>query len=366
MVLQRKVKCLFDSAMEGIFQGLIRKLEKLILESGKDSTKQESQLPKEKKRKLDSNDSMVEDSIEAIRAELNEYLASWYTYARPKLLQRFITYHSKKENTLENQEIFLSFMDSVLDHTFTKFTLLSKKCETSLIDVLKILYSRSPLLQTIELFMTSHQEAVIDSTFCNLLGKFSHLSSLTLYFAKEQQQSLDLFICLGQSFPQLEILYLDNIDLTSYKALALILGHKLTLLPSEFPIKARQLDDIQFTAGSLSPICTSLKLLEFENSCSERLCHCPSVTFLLRHFIKLEKLNFICDKANNQLENVSARTWMNASLLHLHKKQYARNSSRQKQINTSKRNSDELGLIEWTVQSPFYGNKYFAVSHNSK
>ena len=101
----------------------------------------------------------------------------------------------------------------------------------------------------------------MDQRFGLLLGKLTHLTSLTLS-CEIKGKCLDFFSCLGQSCPQLASLCLDedwpfDVD----QVLALVLGSKRALLPLEFPKDANKLADVQFSSESLNPICNSLKTL---------------------------------------------------------------------------------------------------------
>ena len=363
-----QVESLFPLATKAILQGMVIKL--------KASHQVQAQVKKEKppakkKRKVDSVDTSDSPSVvEDIRGNLNEYLVSWYSKVRPEIVDQFIAmycYNRQQTNPCFDEQLYLDFFDSILDHTFTSWTPTGSLTEivtrdgnvtklfpfhvTDPIRLLQIITSRSPLIKNLDfsicICQLAQQAEPVGKSFATLLGILANLTSLTLSFGTNYK-CLDFFSSLGQSCPQLTNLTLGEVPFGTDQILALMLVPKRALLPPDFPKHAEKLMDLQFTSESISPICNTLK--ELHISCYKNPV--LPVAFILRHFRQLERFKcsftHLCGRISESNDIIVA------AVLHLHQQQSARRSSRQKLIN--KKSSEELGFIEWTVQSPFIGN----------
>jgi hypothetical protein len=245
--------------------------------------------------------------------------------------------------------MYFNFLNTVLDSSFKKLEL-SKKIEEHLdlalaTQILKIISSCSPLLQTLQLpFFLEDQTAPLGASFCKQLGKLTHLTSLTLSF-KTSDQCLDLFSSLSQSCSRLATLSLGKIPFDSNQVLALMLGSKRALLPRTFPKESAKLISIQFTAESVSPICSSLKCLHYDCDEAADDCNSPPLAFILRHFKNLEKLDCL-----------SCGKWAKGNGMAVQNLHQSYNTCKSLRLQKNSISSSvELGLIQWTVNAPFTG-----------
>jgi len=117
----------------------------------------------------------------------------------------------------------------------------------------------------------------------------------------------------------------------------LVLGKSMELLPQQF---TDQLDadsfsfaHLQFTPQSVTPICSTLQQLN-----------------VLSGFRPIEASQFILRHFSNLQEYSDARGGV-VRLLHQQQQQLDVTS----EPTTFQRSSEELGLIEWTVNAPFHG-----------
>lgn len=369
-----QVESLFPLATKAILQGMVSKLKVSI-----QAEALKGKPPAKKKRKVDSiatsNSSSV---VEDIRAELNEYLISWYNKVRPEIVNQFIaTFCYNGLQPAFDEQLYFAFFDSILDHTFTSWTptgslteivtksgnvtTLSPFLLTDPIRLVQIITSRSPLIKNLDFSFQLHQQAEpVGRTFTQLLGSLQNLTSLTL--SCTSWLSIDFYSNLGHYCPQLAALQLARVNLSIEKLLALMLGDKQALLPPDFHKDYKtKFINVQFTPESLHPICSSLKELRLEEIAYYHYydqgsdSFIPPASFILRHFRQLEKLNGSADYGHGP---TNLDCTVKTAVLHLHKQQLARRSSRQQQINTNRRSSKELGVIEWTVKSPFIGIYY--------
>ena len=317
MAVAWQVKPLAELATLSIFQKVISWLaapcedDDSNNDSSPENTDENINPPPDKKRKVFalSLESSHNNTIQTLRAQLDEYLVSSYSQVRQTLLDMFLStycYGSKTTAGDFNDSLCLYFFDTVLDKSFKSFSLpgsvighangvisssglIIKKCPFPLLNptkLLEVISTRSPLLERLDLtFSLAKKTEFLDSMFCFQLGKLIHLTSLTLSF-KPTDNCLDFFTSLGYSCPQLAILHLSKIPFgTADQLLALMLGSKHILLPPDFSKNAAQLIDIEFSPGSIRPICNSLKELFYV--CGEKVLH---IAFVLRHFRNLEKL----------------------------------------------------------------------------
>ena len=318
--------------------------------------------PPPSKKKKTSTEAIRTDQVETVRAQLDDYLVSWYSSFRQNLVNQFISaYCSGPVNAVFNPNLLISFFSSVLDHSFKSLKLAGEEKDPLVLpnptQLLGIVADCSPLLKILDFSFTFPlKSASIDKSFGQSLGNLKHLTSLTLSFGTINT-CLDLFVTLGKSFNQLTVLRLGKMPFEIDQVVALMLGDKRALLPSQFPKDFEKLIDVQFTPESLSPICFSLKELHYTCDATRNVCQFQPVAFILRHFRKLEKFGSRnCEHAttNRQFEKNS----ISHSILHWHKQCGTRKSLRLQGKNV-KRNSEELGLIEWTVGSPFTGNNLY-------
>ena len=390
MVLFWQVKSLVDLAIGAMLQGIVDKCppsyssgqveEADSIDDGEATAnkgQQDEGAPAKKKRRIESKSN---DSVANIRNQLNEYLVSSYSPVRQTLVERFFITYCTQIDVAFNHQLHLFFLDCVLDNTFTSNALtesitlgtengiltktgcLSKKRPLPFpdpIQLLKVIANRSPLLKTLQLsFCLPSNSAPPGKTFCLMLGKLKHLTSLTLSFGTVSD-SLEFYSSLGQSCPQLANLHLGEVPFETDQVLALILGEKRSLLPPDFPKTFDKLIDVQFNPECLSPICHSLMELHYQCDESKEICQYPPMAFILRHFRELER--FVLKdckhrRSVNQLGNTSAN-----AILHWHNQLGLRKSDRLLRSQTNKKSSKEWGLIQWSVGVAFTGKIYYSL-----
>ena len=357
MIADKKVKSLFELAFVAVYHHVVGQLESQLhlktVNEGVDTC------PPKKKKKVDSRvETKKLNSAAAIKAQLDEYLVSWYSHLRPRLIQRFIHNYCINHGGLivttdSHTKLHLSFFDSLLDQNVTIFDLTAVRKDYLFrledpTQLLEVITKRSPLLQTLNLTFFSHVEApAVDKRFGQLLGKLTHLTCLTLSF-QSTSLCLDFFSSLGESCPQLSSLRLGKIPFGTDQVLALVLGGKQVLLPPEFPTQTAILADVQFSPESVSPICNSLKKLCY--GCEEdKPCPVSPVIFLLRHIKNLQMWKNCCGKRRGDARIILK--WL--------QKKSARKSSRLLQNNkTATISTEGNGSIQWTLDAPFNGIAY--------
>ena len=347
MVAQKTVKSLFQLAFVAVYHHVVCQLDSQLHPKTVTEDDDVEAYPPKKKRKVDSVVAAKKrNPAEILKAQLDEYLVSWYSHLRPQLIQRFIHNYSN----IFHSKLQLSFLDAVLDQSFTSFDLKVIKqdlilCLVDPTQLLEIVSRRSPLLQTLDLTFCSHKLELapeVDPRFGLLLGKLTHLTSLTLSF-QTTGKCLHFFTSLGQSCPQLVTLRVGRVPFGTEQVLALVLGSKRALLPPAFPKDVEKLADVQFSPDSVSPICNSLKKLCYD--CDDnKPCSKPPTIFLLRHIKNLEVWK-IC-MCKRQEETQIILKWL--------QKKKARKSLRLLQKNKNTTSSS----IQWTYDSPFSGIVY--------
>ena len=357
MIADKKVKSLFELAFVAVYHHVVGQLESQLhlttVNEGVDTR------PPKKKKKVDC--SRVEtkklNSAATVKAQLDEYLVSWYSHLRPRLIQRFIhnycINHGGLITTDFHTKLHLSFFDSLLDQSVTIFDLTAVRKDYLFrledpTQLLEVITKRSPLLRTLNLTFFSHVEApLVDKRFGQLLGKLTHLTSLTLSF-ESTSLCLDFFSSLGECCPQLSSLHLGKIPFGTDQVLALVLGGKQVLLPPEFPKQTEILADVQFSPESVSPICNSLKKICYGYE-EDKPCPVPPVIFLLRHIKHLQMWKNGCGKRCGDARIILK--WL--------QKKSARKSSRLLQNNkTATISTEGNGSIQWTLDAPFNGIAY--------
>jgi len=365
MAFQKEVKSLADLTFEVLFRDVVSRLKLTFKEPNQTdpfaaaNTRENG--PPAKKKKMESvNEARLSSNqsvINTIRAQLDEYLVSWYSQTRWKLFQRFLTTYRSKEHKL-----FLSFLNSVLDHSFTTCSLCGSK-RTKLNfpegqELLNVICSRSPLLHTLNLSFGTTYPCTFDSL---KMGNLNNLTSLSLSL-ETPSLCINLFSSIGKSCPQLASLHIGGtLSFGRSQVLALMLGDSRHLLLKEFPKKIADMVNIELSPSeSLNPICFSLKHLHYERNnymYAYNCYYCPPIAFVLRHFPNLEKLE--CStcvhikQSRNQIENTPT-----AAIVYWHERQHIRTSLRLRGKRTTK-SSNESGQIQWTPNSPFNGNFIF-------
>ena len=145
------------------------------------------------------------------------------------------------------------------------------------------------------------------------------------------------FASLGESCPKLIQLEIFYILFRFHHLLPLVLGKKRELLPQQFMDQLNAdhslLAHLQFTPQCVTPICSTIQKLNVNEFSGFNPIH---GAFILRHFSNLQ-----------QSLDVRGRA---VCLLH---QQLQPNVT--SEPTTFQRSSEELGLIEWTVNAPFRG-----------
>jgi hypothetical protein len=365
ITFQKEEKSLKNLSVDVLFQDIVSRLKLSLLkfeELNKTNSLavnlQDYSPPAKKKRIASLNDARLNRNlivIETIRAELDEYLVSSYSQVRWKLFQRFLTTYRSKEHTL-----FLSFLNSVMDHSFTTCSLIrSKQFELNLPEgqeLLNVICSRSPLLQSLHISFNMVNPSKFDSL---KIGDLNNFTSLSLSL-QTSCLCINLFSSIGKSCPRLASLHIAGaLSFGVYQALTLILGDARHTLSVQVPKQAAAMVDVQLSPSvTLNPICFSLKHLLYDSDdiYGNIECYCPPIAFVLRHFPKLEKLECsTCKhfKTSKQIENTAASV-----IVYWHEKQLIRKSLRlqEKRTNTARKNSKESGKVNWIINSPFNGN----------
>ena len=358
MVAQKTVKSLFQLAFGAVYHDVVCQLDSQLHPKTVTEDDDVEAYPPKKKRKVDSVVAAKKrNPAEILKAQLDEYLVSWYSHLRPQLIEHFIhnNYKGYESHSHFWSHVCLSFFESVLDQSFTSLNLTAVKqdsllCLSNPTQLLEIITRCSPLLQELNFTFCSPEEApAVDQRFGLLLGTLTHLTSLTLLF-QTTGKCLDLFTSLGQSCPQLVTLCVGRVPFGTEQVLALVLGSKRALLPPAFPKDVEKLADVQFSPNSVSPICNSLKKLCFDCDDDEP-CSKPPTIFLLRHIKNMQIWkNCWCER---QEETQIILKWL--------QKKSARKSPRLLQkmkTTTASSSEDMMSSIQWTTDSPFSGMAY--------
>ena len=290
-----------------------------------------------------------------IRTRLSEYLVSSYSHVRHQLVQRLLC---NVTDAGWSADIILSFLDCLLDESFTSCGFIGKEDQNdhpfALVDsvkLLKVLGHRSPLIHTLELTFGLPKKSVpFKPIIGQMLAAFKNLTSLSLDWKTTDRSCLLFFEALGDSCPNLITLeLLGHLPFGIQQIIALMLGKKRELLPQHFMEEIGGEDalaELQFTPESVTPICNSLKHLKHINSdgCLNRVfCSSAStVAFILRHFRQLEKW-----EDSKQTVGI-----LSAVVQLLHQQFMAPGCSYNQQQTMTKTS----GLIQWTMAVPFSGN----------
>ena len=296
-----------------------------------------------------------EHLVGEIRTRLSEYLVSSYSQIRHRLVQQFL---SKVYRAEWSADIILSFLDCLLDESFTNCGFIGKEDQNDhpfvLVDsvkLLKVLGHRSPLIHTLELTFGLPKKSVpFKPIIGQMLAAFKNLTSLSLDWKTTDRSCLLFYEALGDSCPNLITLQLlGHLPFGIQQVLALMLGKKQELLPQHFLEEIGDEDalaELQFTPESLTPICNSLKTMKHINSAG---CLNPvycstvaSVAFILRHFRQLEKW-----------EDSKQTVGILSAVVQLLHQQFMAPSCSYNQQQTMTKTS---GLIKWTMAVPFSGN----------
>ena len=263
-----------------------------------------------------------------------------------------------------SDDTIVSFLDCLLDESFTNCGLIGKEDQNdhpfALVDsvkLLKVLGHRSPLINTLQLnFGLPKKSVPFKPIIGQMLAAFKNLTSLSLDWKTTDRSCLLFFEALGDSCPNLITLeLLSHLPFGIQQVFALMLGKKRELLPQHFLEEIggeNALAELQFTSGSVTPICSSLKNLKHINSdgCLNRV-FCSSaatVAFILRHIRQLETWLDSEDDFGN--------LGIVAQLLHQQQRLWTTGIS--KRFKRQSISSVELGLIQWRLNVPFAGIYY--------
>ena len=353
-----KVKTLRESAFEEVYKELNAEFEVIFQKKENNVTNvdDDSQGPPTKVRRNESTEDYILTQVERtkalndLRQKLDENLIGPYSEERHKIVDRFISSHSSLKPSEVDYNGSLAFFDCLLDKSFTKFDLTGDEELFNLFscfnpsELLTVMTQQSPDLQSLGLsFDTRGLVAtnVVVPALCTNLKTFQLLTSLSLSFPLTLIgiDFLPFFASLGESCPKLIKLHIDGIEIEFHHLLALVLGKKRELLPQHFvdqlDADPSSLAHLQFTPQSVAPIFSTLQQL---NVLSEFGFNPIHGAFILRHFSKLQQSVDVCGEV--------------VRILHQQQQQLDVTS----ESTTFQRSSEELGLIEWTVNAPFHGS----------
>jgi hypothetical protein len=389
-----KVKTLREFAFETVFQELISEFgvifRKQQNKSGSNATIETDDSQRPLMVPADAADDELSDdcyvltkaardkALKDLRLKLDENLIGPYSTQRKRIVDRFIEDHNNRNPSEVDYNLCLAFLNCLLDKSFTSFDLtvreerksdghfINYRRETKEVrhpfaylnpsELLQVISQQSPDLESLGLcFSTCGLDGAGDiieplvttlvPTLCAYFKTFKCLLRLNLTCHRSSIDFLSFFTSLGESCPKLIRLDLSGDSSFSLKHLsALILGKKHGLLPQQlvdqFDASDSLVAHLQFTPQSVTPICSSLQQLNV--NCKGGLFRKHEVAFILRHFPKLQTFTAFI-------------TYSLAEAVHLlHKQQQEQNSTKEA-TNTYQQSSEELGLIEWTVNAPFHG-----------
>jgi len=283
-------------------------------------------------------------ALDDLREKLNENLIGPYSEERHKIVDRFIKDHCKLRSIKKvDYNFFLAFFDCLLDKSFTSLNLTSRGyhlCPLDSSELLSILIRRSPHIQSLGLYFESSEFAkTLLPTLGPIFKSFKHLTSLDFSSFSLRSNKIDLlpfFTSLGDSCPKLMRLCFDKwFTFESDYALALVLGkkHELTHQLNQ-SILSSEMATLVFTSHCITPICSNLQELSAKTA-----KHQYVVAFILRHFPNLKKC----------LPHGSGN---GEALIYLHQQQQQKNVTPPSTFGIF---SEQLGLIEWTANTPFRG-----------
>ena len=285
---------------------------------------------------------------------------------RQLFIDRFISSYRDHTPSKINPDLCLAFFDCLLDESVTSFKLTSKKkrrCHPfqKVIDPVKLLsvisLQRSALLpsnphqssnsqlQTLGLSFSHKMKVPLFPNVISFLTEFQHLTSLCL--SLNNAGTIDLLpFCttLGDACPQLGSLELelDDSSLSKSYVLALVLGKRLGLFPEQ-TLNDCRFAHLQFTSGSCTPICKTLR--QFKILSYDWVIPSGVVAFILRHFPNLQEFT--------QSTSLSFPNPFAVELLWEQQQLLTHPDS--PLLSISGQNSDELGHIEWIINAPFEG-----------
>ena len=308
----------------------------------------------------------LKQKVANIRDKLDEFLVSTFSEVRKKLIVEFVNGRLFQDLKQVSSEVCLAFFDSVLDCSFKECDVSSHALATQFPDLnklLEVLSTRSSDLASINLradvgMMTED----MGGNCVQLLKNFNNLTSLSMEWTT-LYDCLNFFSQLGDSCPKLTQLHLDNFYFDTPQLFALMFGQKHSLIPKLFtqqkygPQNTMHL--LEFEQQDLSPICSSLQELTFNNFCSivnfdfRFWTDASSMAFVLRHFRNLQQLNHHCMMIHQDRIGGATKIWSTViELLH------DTTESDGRDITKMTFASEPLGVIKVTINAPFKGIIY--------
>jgi len=341
-----------------------------------------------------------EEFVNSKREALDEYLIGNYSHYRQKLIDQFSYEYSQQGD----DELWILFLDCVLDKSFTELDISPFTVECDPTQLCKIVGNRCSLLNMLELDLENCE--VIEKTpalsmtreiedgICQMMKNLNNMTFLNLSCScPPTALCMAFFNSLGSSCPQLTHLELKHFPFGTVQLFALMFGSKEELVPNFFRTQARgtvnQLHSLQFNLKSLTPICSSLMTLRnhrplvgdqkdnYSDEETEGLCilgDSSTFAFILRHFPKLVEFKQTCQhRSPHDDDTMGGRDCCGSSDDGCHAKKYIQHSpvdpikatellyvSQNSQTGVTVTNvssSVMLGRIEWTTNSPFIAGK---------
>ena len=305
-------------------------------------------------------------ALKELKKKLDYYLIGPFIVERQQFVNRFIKSHSNHSASYVDQNLCLAFFNCLLNSDTTHFNLTGGEDDHhpfhEVIDPLKLLpiiiSQRCTNLKSLSLSfgVPGRVKVPLVPAICDILKRFKHLTDLAISWeATAGTDFLPFFAALGDTCPKLTTLDLGfGIPFEFNHLLALVLGRKRQLLPqyllSQLRTSGPSLANLQFSAQSVTPICSALQQLKV----GRYFLASHTGVFILRHFPKLQ--------------TCQSTTSFAQAVLNLHKttQQQQMNGSPSSSTSPVQTSSDgELGVIQWTVNSPFQGKNSYLIIHSS-
>jgi hypothetical protein len=368
MFFKNRVNSLRVLAAEACYQSIISDFDLIFMEekvNDDEVDKDQGHEPAEKKVKVveDETDYLLnqkerDEALNELMKKLDYYLIGPFSAERQQFVDRFIksyTYLRKPSDV--NSTLVLAFFNCLLNGDITCFNLTEREEEghpfQKMIDPLKLLpiiSQRCSNLQTLSLSFgvpgKVHSVPFVP-TLCDTLKSFKCLTSLSLswYTGAGTDFLIPFLAALGDV--KLTSLHLDfDFPVGMEQLLALVLGRKRQLLPQQLRDQLRtdtwRWTDLQFSAHSVSPMCSTLLKLDLRLNEESIANKSYLVAFILRHFPKMQEC---LSRGKPGLDTVHAVCMLHQQL-----------SDNLNYSITSQNSSFEHGFIEWTLNAPFRGN----------
>jgi hypothetical protein len=354
-----KVPNLLKLTADAVVKGTVEKFSALfpdkVVTASVSPPRKKPKMDEVTRRKAEERDREIKSILDLMDSYL---IGPAFFELRQLIVDRFIEHHIINHNL--TPEHGLAFFACLLDDTFKKLDLTVGDGNHPFkmmdpVELISVITERCPYLQVLKLWFGSDSNHVpFVSSFGKLLKALRNLTKLSLTWICPDDYGFDYFFTwLGTDLPGLTSLEIGGtIPLRIQELLKLMLGKKEELIPKATKIlmcttQKSELQHIEFTPESLTPICHNLTELKVNFNQKKQNRHVAILAFVLRNF--------------RQLKNFPQSPLLVSLTL---------NKLRERQLEpldkfnprTESMTSRDLGTVRWTLDAPFVG-KYLLHLH---